>query len=127
MRKIVVALLAVAALLATAGPSLAGGRHGGRPGFRPGHHHFSGRGFIGHRPFVHRHFVGPRVFFGVPFIAAPPVVYPGPYAYAPAVVAPEPPVYIQQPYWYYCPDSQAYYPTVQQCPSDWVQVAPRSE
>jgi hypothetical protein len=27
-------------------------------------------------------------------------------------------------YWYYCPDSQTYYPYVQTCPSPWVKVLP---
>jgi len=27
-------------------------------------------------------------------------------------------------YWYYCPDSQAYYPYVPTCPSPWMQVVP---
>jgi hypothetical protein len=131
MRKIVV-LLAAVAVMAAAVPSQADdGRHG-HPSFGAGRHvapgrHFHGRGFV-HRPFAHRHFIGPRIAFGVPFVVGPPVVYPGPYAYAPDVVAPEPPpVYIQPPqqYWYYCPDAQAYYPSVQQCPSGWVQVAPQ--
>jgi len=30
-----------------------------------------------------------------------------------------------QGYWYYCPDSQTYYPYVQQCASSWQQVIPQ--
>ena len=27
-------------------------------------------------------------------------------------------------YWYYCASSKGYYPTVQQCPEEWVKVPP---
>jgi hypothetical protein len=30
-------------------------------------------------------------------------------------------------YWYYCPDSQTYYPYVQTCQSPWVQVLPQPD
>jgi len=62
--------------------------------------------------------------------------YYGPYGYPPVVVAPAaPPVYIErQPapqvqaptsgYWHYCADSNAYYPYVQQCASQWQLVSP---
>ena len=88
--------------------------------------------------------------FGV-FVGAPlfPYYYPRyyypPYSYYPptvAVPAPAaPPVYIEQnppaaapsaapdqssgAYWYYCRDSQTYYPYVQQCASPWQQVVPQ--
>ena len=29
-------------------------------------------------------------------------------------------------YWYYCPDSKAYYPYVQQCPTAWLKVIPQT-
>jgi hypothetical protein len=57
--------------------------------------------------------------------------YDGYYAYPPVA---QPPVYMeQQPgpaaaapgYWYYCAESNAYYPYVQQCAGQWQQVAPR--
>jgi hypothetical protein len=64
------------------------------------------------------------------------------YPYPVAVPVPAaPPVYIQQNlpeqndtqnmaqpqsgYWYYCRESEGYYPYVKDCPSDWVQVAPQ--
>ncbi|MEA3152875.1 MAG: hypothetical protein QOK44_464 [Betaproteobacteria bacterium] len=105
--------------------------------------------------FHHRGGVGVGVFIGAPLYPYyypryyyppayyPPAYYPGPYAYyPPAVAAPAaPPVYIEQApptagspsapsqaagsYWYYCRDSQAYYPYVQQCASPWQQVAPQ--
>jgi hypothetical protein len=64
------------------------------------------------------------------------------------VVVQEPPVYVQQPqqpqqaqpqpqvqvspgpadaFWYYCPSSKGYYPSVQTCPEPWVKVPPRQE
>jgi hypothetical protein len=82
-----------------------------------------------------------RVFFGFNF-GVP--LYPAPYYYPPpayyypppVVVAPSaPPVYIEQSqpssapqgdyFWYYCPDSKAYYPYVKECPSPWQRVSPR--
>jgi hypothetical protein len=58
--------------------------------------------------------------------------YPVPYVYAPppAVVRAAAPVVIQQQpqqqYWYYCREANGYYPSVQQCPSGWVQVLPQA-
>lgn len=69
----------------------------------------------------------------------------GPYPYypyyvpPPVIVRPEPEVYVQPApvtpqstspqqddnnYWYYCPDSNSYYPYVQRCPSGWLKVVP---
>ncbi len=57
--------------------------------------------------------------------------YPYPYYAAPPVVVQQsPPVYVQpqapqQPaYWYYCPNSQTYYPYVKECPGGWLTVVP---
>jgi hypothetical protein len=68
------------------------------------------------------------VYLGVPL--AGPYYYPAPvYYYPPPVVIERPPtVYIERApaaptgYWYWCPDSQAYYPQVQNCPTPWQQV-----
>lgn len=98
-----------------------GGAHHPAPGApRPhGDHHGRPHGhvFIG---------VGPW-WFGAPY---PYWDYPG-WAYEQPPVTVEPPVYIQQPpppapYWYYCPSSNAYYPTVPTCPEPWVLVPPRA-
>ena len=36
-----------------------------------------------------------------------------------------PPAPIQEPsYWYYCRDSQGYYPYVKECPKGWMKVVP---
>ena len=79
--------------------------------------------------------VGP-VWWGPPWWYYPP--YPA-YVYAPppTVVVQEPPVYVQQPappppptaqaFWYYCPGTQSYYPSVQSCAEPWVKVPPRAE
>ena len=88
----------------------------------------------------HGHF---GCYFGVPLYA--PYYYPRPYypypvpyyVYPPApYVSPGPPVYIERGaapsparqdeagYWYYCPDSNAYYPYVAHCPSPWQRVPP---
>lgn len=83
------------------------------------------------------------VYIGAPLVFAPfayhyyrPYYYP-PYYYPPAVVvrpAP-PPVYIERDppapaqqsgnYWYYCPDSQTYYPYVDRCAVPWQRVVPQ--
>jgi len=65
-----------------------------------------------------------------PFWWGPPYYYP---YYPPVVVAdplyaqPNPVVQVPAPqtYWYYCRESNSYYPYVSQCPSGWEQVAPQ--
>ncbi|MBE0615859.1 MAG: hypothetical protein IH604_19485 [Burkholderiales bacterium] len=77
-------------------------------------------------------------FYGPRYYPAPYFAYPAPvYAYPPVVLAPAaPPVYIEQGSagqaapapsqaqgdWYYCSDSQAYYPYVAECPAGWQRV-----
>ncbi len=96
-----------------------------------------------HRPFVHSRVIigfGPAWYWGPPYY-----YYPPPVVYSPPPVVmqpPAPPVYIEQPppqvsavptmppqaesgYWYYCPSSNAYYPSVPSCSEAWVRVAPR--
>ena len=85
------------------------------------------------------HFGGP-LWHPAPWYYAPPVYY-----YPPPVVVQQPPVYIEQPAqaapapapqssapqtssdnsWYYCRDTQTYYPYVQSCASPWQRVPPR--
>jgi hypothetical protein len=123
MKKLAtVALLMVALLLAFAEPSLA---------WR-GHYHNGGT----------RVFVGFGAYY--PYYPYPYYYYPPPYyTYSPPpVVVQEPPVYVQQPqqhstvqpapvapeaFWYYCPSSRGYYPSVQTCPEPWVKVPPRQD
>jgi hypothetical protein len=101
--------LLLGALLAAAGSSSAWAHGHGH-----GHGHWNGN-------------VG--VYFGVPL--ASPFYYPAPvYYYPQTVVVERPPTnYIERSpsppppgYWYWCPDSQAYYPQVQNCPTPWQQV-----
>jgi len=54
-----------------------------------------------------------------------------PYYQDPPIVIEQPEVYVQpvpqetQPgYWYFCKESQAYYPYVKQCPGGWMKVVP---
>ena len=91
-----------------------------------------------------------RVHFGFYFggPAWTPYYYPPPayYYYPPPVVVQQPPVYVEQPVqsappppapqsstpqsatdnsWYFCRDTQTYYPYVQSCASPWQRVPPR--
>jgi hypothetical protein len=82
---------------------------------------------------------GVRFGFSFGFPVYPPVwYYPAPAYYYPPPVAAAPTgaIYVErsenqapsQPsenYWYFCPDSQTYYPYVQQCASAWHRVSPR--
>jgi hypothetical protein len=104
---------------------------------------------------AHGYYRGPRVSIGFGFggywpgywpgyWAAPYPYYPAPYYYGPAVTtAPEPTSYIErgddtQPsgsaastprrdWWYYCPETQIYYPYVKQCSGGWQRVEPRPQ
>ena len=114
--------LSAAALIAASVAAADADAHGRR------HHHHHHRSHVG-------------IWFGVPgpFYAYP-RYYPR-YYYPPAVVvpAPAPPVYIERPqveappsptadsgaYWYYCRDTQTYYPYVQQCALPWERVTPQ--
>lgn len=95
----------------------------------------------GHR----HHHHGSRVHFGITLGA--PLWYPGPYYYpypvysypAPVIVQPAPRVYVERddaaflqdsapaasPYWYYCRDTNTYYPYVRECASPWERVPAR--
>lgn len=134
MKKLLFGLLAVVVVLAgTVVPSYAGWQHGGgwNGGWQGGGHGAWHGGWDGgwRAPVV---FVGPR------YVVVPPAFYYSrPYLYAPSiavaapplvVVAPAPPVYTQiSPYWYYCQNPAGYFPSVPQCPSGWLQVAPQPQ
>jgi hypothetical protein len=136
MKKLLFGFLAAAVLLAgSVVPSYADGRHGGGGhgggGGQGGGGRQGGGGWHGgwhggwRAPVV---FAGPRFFVGPSFYY--PGYYPGSYGYAPPVVvaAPAPPVYTQSPqYWYYCQSPAGYYPSVPQCPTQWLQVAPQQQ
>ena len=142
MRKGLLAavLLTTALLLGPAPPGFARGGGGWGHGGSGGGHSPSGwhGGFHGNGG--GGVFIGPGFWWGAPWWwgpAYPDYAYPdyaSPYYAAPPVVVPQsPPVYIQpqalpqQPsYWYYCQNSQAYYPYVKECPGGWLTVVPPS-
>jgi len=131
-KAVAVALLFVFVLLIPAAPSFAWSRGGG--GFHHGggfHGGFHGRGVV---------VVGPGCCWGPGwgwgwggYYGG---YYPPPYYYQPQVVVQPAPVYVErneqqqappESFWYYCPDTRAYYPSVQSCKDTWVKVPPRSE
>lgn len=110
-----------------------GGGHFSHSGWRGGYGGFHSRARVG-------------VFIGAPLLAAPWYAYPSPYYYPypyypypavsegpvtyieqnpPVEAAPAPQAQVQQ-YWYYCQDSQTYYPHVQTCASPWQRVVPQT-
>jgi hypothetical protein len=132
--KKMIALLSGLVLFAAGGVALAhghgGGSHGGG-GFHGGNFHGGHPVFVGHAHFVHHPvFVSGAVVVGSPFFYGYPYYYPPyyPSTYGDAYDS-EPQQYIEQPQQsaeplFYCPDYRAYYPAVQNCPSQWLQVAP---
>ncbi len=128
-----VALLSMAATEALAARGGHGAYGGGR-GHYGGSAHYSGyRGHYGGHS--HRHvgvFIGAPVFaYGYGWYPPYPYYYPPAYAVQPVT----PPVYVERAdegappttenYWYYCPDTKAYYPYVGTCASPWQRVAPQ--
>lgn len=148
MNKLKASILAVAVLFgaavtADAFAQRARGGGGGARHYHGGHHHHGGGvslGFAIGSPFWYG--------YGAPYYWPyyRPYYYPYPAAYYPypaAVVAPAyaagPAAYVEQQsqpgaaapaspasgYWYYCNESQAYYPYVNQCAGPWERVAPQ--
>jgi len=127
---------------------------GATEAFADGRHGVRGFGVHGRAPIVaHHHRSAARwgLFVGVPLAMSsaywgPRYFYRGPYysPYYPTVIAvpASPPTYIEQSptaseesaaatpalepgYWYYCTESQTYYPYVRECPSGWQRVSPQ--
>ena len=138
MKAFKAAAIALALMAGVTASSLANAQHRGGGGHGGAWH---GGGWHGHS----------NVRFGL-FVGGPALWYPGPYYqpyyyppyypyYPPAAFAPmSPPVYVEQDpqapaasppsataqgYWYYCAESQAYYPYVNQCAGQWQRVAPQ--
>jgi len=102
------------------------------------YHHRSGiaLGIMIGAPLLAYSYAHPRPYYRPYYYGYQQPYYSPYYGYPPVVVAPAaPPVYIErQPapqvqapasgYWHYCPDSNAYYPYVQQCASQWQLVSP---
>lgn len=99
---------------------------GGTASADRGHHNHGGRVHFGLT-------LGAPLWYPGPYYSYP---YPYPYTYpAPVVVQPAPRVYVERddvaglpsapstsPYWYYCRDSNTYYPYVRECASPWERV-----
>ena len=102
MRKTLLGVLTLAALLDAAEAAWAHGRHHGHVRF----------GF----------------YVGAPWYWGPAYYYPPPYYYYPPARPAEPPVYVERidpaetGSWYYCEGSGAYYPYVKECPAGWKRV-----
>lgn len=113
-----------------------GGHHGNYG------HHGSGHGYHGHHSGYRGFSSSLNFVVGLPLYYrtyTPHYVYPRYYYDYPRTVivnTTPPPVYVQREvpatqaeasgYWYYCPDSQTYYPYVQSCASEWLQVVPQT-
>ena len=115
--------------LSLSGIAYGQGGHSGHFGGSGGFHHFDGgHRFDGRFHHFDGHHFGSRVIIGgsvfVPFDYPPPAYY---YPPPPVTqyVEPDPAPSAPQPSWFYCPDSNAYYPYVQQCASGWQPVAPQ--
>lgn len=136
MNKLLVGLLALLAL-AFGTPALARDGHHWR-GYDRDHGYSHGGHYGSHSRFglyVGLPLIWPRVDYYRPYYAYP---YPYPYSYpaTQVIVERQPPVYVERQttaaapassnVWYYCPDSQTYYPYAQTCPSPWLQVIPQS-
>jgi hypothetical protein len=134
IRATMVLTALVAAMVTT--PVLARGGHGHQfRGHQARHHHVRPHHGFSHHSHGFRHHSHARfgLFIGAPLLFAP-WYYP---AYpAPAVVIPSsPPVYIEQgqaaapaqeaQYWYYCRESETYYPYVKECAGPWQRVVPQ--
>ncbi len=134
-------VVAMIAVLTLAPPSFAGGTHvsvgvgigvgypgWGYPGWGYPGWGWGYRGWWGPGPWGYRPYWGSGVYFAAPpIVVAPPVAYPS----SPVVIqqAPTVPSPAPQPeqYWYYCQDSQAYYPYVKECPRGWMKVVPQAQ
>lgn len=125
-------MMSASALAAHGGGGHGGGGHGG------GWH---GGGWYGHSN-VRFGFAFGWPGYGYPGAYYSPYYYPPYYPYYPAGVGvpASPPVYVEQgqqgpaasappapaqAYWYYCAESQAYYPYVNQCAGQWQRVSPQ--
>ena len=116
---LVVLLLGAAAMDSTFAQHRGYGGYGGHRG----HGWYGGHGHANY---------GFGIYLGGPWY------YPAaPYYYPPAVAAPSYPTeYVERdslaaapqradPYWYFCPESNAYFPYVRQCTGGWQRVAPQ--
>ena len=115
LAKLAVGGCAVMALAAAPFAEAKGGRGGGQGGKGGGHHgHARSSVSHGHHPHGGHGFRYTSFSVGAGFVFWPSAYYwPD---YHPGVPAVE--------YWYYCQPYAAYYPSVQECPTDWQPVLP---
>jgi hypothetical protein len=129
LTKVTLGLITILFLGVASEAALAYGHGGGGHGGWHGGGH--GGGHIG--VYIGGPLVWPGYYGAYPYYSP----YYGPY-YPPVVTVPAAPTtYIEQSqgpspeqspgYWYYCPDSKAYYPYVKQCASSWQQVTPQPQ
>jgi hypothetical protein len=126
-------LVALAISLLGAGMAAGDGKYGGG--------HYRGGGYYGGGHYGGHHRGGVDFFIGGPFwdpfwyYPAPyysPYYYPNYYPYYAPEVPSSPSGYIERDeqaessapsgFWYYCPESKAYYPYVRECPGGWQTV-----
>jgi hypothetical protein len=112
LAKRVIGACAAAGLVAVALDADAHGSRGGRSSGKGGGHY--SHSYPSHR-YSHSHYGYPRFIVASSFVAWPRAYY-WPDYYPAAVPAVE--------YWYYCQPYAAYYPYVQECPTDWQPVLP---
>jgi len=118
------AIILLGALMS--GPALAGQGQGGSHSHGGFHGHRGGGVFIG-GPVFWPWYYPPYYYY------YPPYYYPSYYYYPPYAAGSF--KYIEQgseqapaqsqAYWYYCSDTQSYYPYVKECPGGWQRVAPQ--
>ena len=110
--------------------------------YRGGHHHWGGGwrlgvavgvplalayGIYGPRWYYPPYAYGPYYppVYYPPVVSAPPIyIEQGTPQIAPAPQAPQTSATPQPGYWYYCAESKAYYPYVNQCAGGWQRVSP---
>jgi len=122
MRGISLFAFAVIVMLAASQPANAGGGH------RHSHARF---GIVIGTPLVFSPWWGPSYYPAPPVVVRERVVVREPLVYydehgnpVPPTAPPQPQASAPAPAWYFCPDSQTYYPYVRTCPSPWQRVVP---
>ena len=136
MQKIIFLSLAfmVAVMIVTLPANADRGRHAAKHGGHGGYHGYKGHG--GYHDHGGGH-IGVGVYLGPgwwgPAWRDPYLYYPYyPYYPVPIVVQqPSTEIFVQRApqreesyYWYYCRESQGYYPDVDKCPGGWLKVVP---
>ena len=119
-------VIAFTMMLLSAPATDAGGKGGSRG---QGGGHQQGGGHKHHRDHGKHFHHGSR---GAAFVGVGPWWDdPWPYWYVPPPVVQAPAVYIEQSpparYWHYCQDPAGYYPSVQQCLTEWLKVLPQRD